>query len=89
MTADGPRQSGRTTALLLAAVALSDSHMVHYVVARHSMIRPVEMRLKEVFGELSDIRVVGWADFKANNMQRVVPIFDHTVTEALARGTLK
>ena len=92
MMADGPRQSGRTTALLLAAVALADNQMVHFVVPNTAHLRHVQELLDKHFpeaAESSDLRLVPWKDFMWAKGQRIVPIFDHTVTEALANGTLK
>lgn len=92
MLADGPRQSGRTTALLLAALALSDTRVVHFVVRNHAMIRHTEDLLHKNFpdaGRNADLRVVAWRDYLSNKVRGVVPIFDHTVVEALARGDLQ
>ena len=84
---DGPRRSGRTCALLTAAVALAGSHeKVYFVALNAATCRYAREQMYKLFGhdETTDrVRFVPW--FRGRSMDGAPAIFDHTVTERLMR----
>jgi len=86
---EGPRQSGRTTAGLCAAVALAGRHQfVNYVVWNSQQVPFVQDILGEMWPHKTEqVNIVAMAN-KAK-FKSAPCVYDHYVTESLMRESIR